>query len=161
MNKINTTSYEYLVNENRLLVYKIARRFKCSYLEFDDLVQIGFMGLLKAIHHFDINKNVKFSTFATYYIIGAIKDELRKVTKDYQLNSHNKIIFKENFDDIPFKYLNLLAYDFTSFERLIIKLRLSGGLTQAEIAKRLNVSQSKISRAFKAIKEKIEIKKIS
>ena len=45
MNKVNTNE-EDIVREYQGLVYKIARRFKSPYLEFDDLVQVGIMGLL-------------------------------------------------------------------------------------------------------------------
>ena len=86
MNKVNTNE-EDIVREYQGLVYKIARRFKSPYLEFDDLVQVGFMGLLKSYHRFDKTKNTKFSTFAVYYIMGAIKDELKKVTKEYALKA--------------------------------------------------------------------------
>ena len=159
MNKVNTNE-EDIVREYQGLVYKIARRFKSPYLEFDDLVQVGFMGLLKSYHRFDKNKNTKFSTFAVYYIMGAIKDELKKVTKEYALKANQKTIFKENFDDIPGQYLNLLIYNFTPVEEQIVRLRLVKKLSQTEIGSVLAISQSSVSRHLNNIKEKIaELKK--
>ncbi|HBP08895.1 MAG TPA: RNA polymerase sigma factor WhiG, partial [Treponema sp.] len=48
-------------------------------VEFDDLVGFGQFGLLDAINKFDIDKGVKFKTYATTRIRGAIFDELREL----------------------------------------------------------------------------------
>jgi RNA polymerase sigma-B factor len=58
------------------MVERIARRF--SGLEsVDDLVQVGFIGLLNALSKFDPNAGVKFNTYATYLVGGEIKHYLR------------------------------------------------------------------------------------
>ena len=67
-----------LVEENLPLVHSIARRFIDRGLEFEDLVQIGCVGLLKAIQDFDLDFPVKFSTFAVPKIMGEIKQQLRQ-----------------------------------------------------------------------------------
>lgn len=67
-----------LVEANLPLVQSIAARFVERGMEFEDLVQIGSIGLLKAIRDFDFTYDVRFSTFAVPKIMGEIKQYLRK-----------------------------------------------------------------------------------
>ena len=64
---------EALVNENMGLVYAIARRFEGRGTSPEDLVQIGSIGLLKAIDRFDATYDVKLSTYAVPLIQGEIR----------------------------------------------------------------------------------------
>lgn len=66
-----------LTEKNMGLVYSIARRFQNRGVEMEDLVQIGSIGLLKAIDKFDTGYDVKFSTYAVPMITGEIKRFLR------------------------------------------------------------------------------------
>lgn len=66
-----------LVEKNMGLVHSIARRFQNRGVEMEDLVQIGSIGLLKAIDKFDLNYEVRFSTYAVPMITGEIKRFLR------------------------------------------------------------------------------------
>ena len=66
-----------LVERNMGLVYTIARRFCGRGCEMEDLIQIGSIGLLKAIDKFDIHFEVRFSTYAVPMITGEIKRFLR------------------------------------------------------------------------------------
>ncbi|QGT98996.1 RNA polymerase sporulation specific sigma factor SigF [Candidatus Syntrophocurvum alkaliphilum] len=59
------------------LVYMVLERFKNTNYEYEDLFQVGSIGLLKAIDKFDFSYNVKFSTYAVPMIIGEIKKFLR------------------------------------------------------------------------------------
>lgn len=68
---------ETLVEENMGLVYTIVRRFAGRGHEMEDLVQIGSIGLMKAIDKFDTSFDVKFSTYAVPMIAGEIKRFLR------------------------------------------------------------------------------------
>lgn len=68
---------ETLVEENMGLVYTIVRRFAGRGHEMEDLVQIGSIGLMKAIDKFDTSFDVKFSTYAEPMIAGEIKRFLR------------------------------------------------------------------------------------
>lgn len=68
---------EQLVKENMGLVWSIARKFAGMGQEFDDMVQLGSIGLLKCIDRFDVSMDVKFSTYAVPMIIGEIKRFLR------------------------------------------------------------------------------------
>lgn len=66
-----------LTEKNMGLVHSIAARFKNRGVEMEDLVQIGCIGLLKAIDKFDLSYDVKFSTYAVPMITGEIKRFLR------------------------------------------------------------------------------------
>lgn len=63
--------------ENAGLVYSVAKRFQGRGVEMEDLVQIGSIGLLKAVDYFDSSYKVKFSTYAVPMIVGEIKRYLR------------------------------------------------------------------------------------
>lgn len=66
-----------LVEKNMGLVHSIARRFQNRGVEMEDLIQIGSIGLLKAIDKFDLTYEVRFSTYAVPMITGEIKRFLR------------------------------------------------------------------------------------
>ncbi|WP_235846433.1 sigma-70 family RNA polymerase sigma factor [Merdibacter massiliensis] len=61
------------VTRNQPLVYALAKRFVSSRIPFEELVQIGCVGLMKALNHFDLRYQVKFSTYAVPIILGEIK----------------------------------------------------------------------------------------
>lgn len=63
---------EQLVKENIPLVKSVVKRFK-GRGEYDDLMQLGAIGFLKAIQNFDSAYNVRFSTYAVPMISGEIK----------------------------------------------------------------------------------------
>ena len=68
---------EKLVNENSPLVKSVIKRYRNKGVEYDDLFQLGSMGLLKAIKNFSTEYEVCFSTYAVPMIIGEIKRYLR------------------------------------------------------------------------------------
>ncbi len=68
---------ETLVRENMGLVKSVAARFLGRGAEFDDLCQLGAIGMLKAIRNFDTSLGTAFSTYAVPLIIGEIKRFLR------------------------------------------------------------------------------------
>ena len=63
--------------ENTGLRYSVAKRFVGRGVEMEDLIQIGSIGLLKAVDHFNASFEVKFSTYAVPMIAGEIKRYLR------------------------------------------------------------------------------------
>src|SRR5947209_13246176 len=68
---------EQLIEQYMSLVRSLARRYSYRGEQFDDLVQIGAIGLIKAIDRFDINRGVELTTYATPNIIGEIKRHFR------------------------------------------------------------------------------------
>jgi RNA polymerase sporulation-specific sigma factor len=72
----NDDAKEKLITENLPLIKSIVKRFK-GRLEYDDLMQLGAMGLVKAMLNFDETYNVRFSTYAVPMITGEIKRFLR------------------------------------------------------------------------------------
>ena len=68
---------ELYIKGNLRLVLSVIRCFGSSSENADDLFQIGCIGLMKAIDHFDPTLNVKFSTYAVPMIIGEIRRYLR------------------------------------------------------------------------------------
>ena len=65
------------IEQNLGLVHSVAKRFLGRGVEYDDLVQIGSIGLIKAVKNFDESTGYKFSTYAVPMIIGEIKRYLR------------------------------------------------------------------------------------
>lgn len=70
-------AFDRLVNENTGLVRSIALRFTGRGVDFEDLCQIGHIGMIKAIKNFDLSRETAFSTYAVPLIIGEIKRFLR------------------------------------------------------------------------------------
>lgn len=68
---------EYILQENLNLVRSVAHRFTNRGYEWDDLFQIGCIGLIKAVQRFDLNFSVRFSTYAVPMIIGEIRRFIR------------------------------------------------------------------------------------
>ena len=68
---------ELLVEENSGLVRTVARRFVGRGTEEEDLIQIGMIGMVKAIRSFDLSRGTAFSTYAVPLIVGEIRRHLR------------------------------------------------------------------------------------
>jgi len=68
---------EQLIEQYMSLVRSLARRYANRGEQFDDLVQIGSIGLIKAIDRFDVDRGVELTTYATPNIIGEIKRHFR------------------------------------------------------------------------------------
>ena len=66
-----------LITHNTPLIKSIVNRYKNKSVEYDDLLQLGAIGLLKAIQNFDLSYNVRFSTYAVPMIAGEIKRFMR------------------------------------------------------------------------------------
>lgn len=93
---------EELIRDNQALVRSIAIRFKDRGVELDDLIQIGSIGMLKAIRSFDLSKGTVFSTYAVPLIIGEIRRFLRddgiiKVSRIYKQQSALLLRERENY----------------------------------------------------------------
>lgn len=89
-----------LVDENMGLVWSLVRRFIGRGYELEDLFQIGCIGLIKSIDKFDLNYNVKFSTYAVPMIVGEIRRFLRddgmlKVSRSLKETAYKARMIKE------------------------------------------------------------------
>ena len=71
------TAMERLVLDNLGLVRTVAVKFRDRGTELEDLMQIGTMGMIKAIHSFDTGRGTAFSTYAVPLIVGEIRRHLR------------------------------------------------------------------------------------
>lgn len=68
---------ENLIKQNNGLIWSIVKRFSGRGYELEDLYQIGCVGFIKSIQRFDVNFDVKLSTYAVPYMIGEIKRHIR------------------------------------------------------------------------------------
>lgn len=89
-----------LVTSNMPLIKSIIKRYKSRTLEYDDLIQLGSMGLIKAVKNFDSSYNVRFSTYAVPMIAGEIKRFIRddgaiKVSRSIKLLAHKINLYIE------------------------------------------------------------------
>lgn len=71
---------EQLIEEHLPLVESVARRYRASGEPHEDLVQVGTIGLIKAIDRFDLSREVEFTSYAIPYIVGEIKRFFRDTT---------------------------------------------------------------------------------
>ena len=95
-------STEALIRDNYTLVTSIAKRFTGRGCELEDLIQIGLMGMLKAIRSFEIERGNAFSTYAVPMIMGEIRKYLRddglvKVSRIRKQNGYAVMKEKERF----------------------------------------------------------------
>ena len=99
-----------IIEHNSPLVKSIVRRYKNKGVEYDDLYQLGCVGMAKAINNFDESFGVKFSTYAVPMIAGEIKRFLRddgaiKVSRSIKAQYYNiqKYIdeYKKNNNSAP------------------------------------------------------------
>ena len=166
-----------LIEHNLRLVVYIARRFENTGINIEDLISIGTIGLIKAINTYQPAKNIKLATYASRCIENEILMHLRKtanlkseVSFDEPLNTdwdgnelllsdilgtESDLVMKPIEADVDRQLLSDALEKLEDREREIITLRF--GLdgrperTQKEVADRLGISQSYISRLEKRI----------
>lgn len=127
------------IQGNLRLVLSIIQRFYGRGEKADDLFQVGCIGLIKAIDNFDINQDVKFSTYGVPMIIGEIKRYLR---------DNNSIRVSRSVRD--------LAYKAMQFKEKYIKEN-GKEPTIDIIAKELEVEREQIAYSFDAIQDPISL----
>ena len=128
-----------LVEENTGLVWCVVKRFYNRGVEMEDLFQIGTIGLLKAIDKFDLNYDVKFSTYAVPMIIGEIRRYLR---------DNNSIRVSRSLRDIAYKTI----YTRENYMRQHLKEP-----TIAEIADEIGIDKEMIVYAMDAIQSPVSL----
>ena len=121
-----------LIEENMGLVWCIVKRFQNRGVELEDLVQIGSIGLIKAVDKFDMNYEVQFSTYAVPMIAGEIKRFLRD---DGMLKVSRSL-----------KELAVKAYNL----REMLEKQLGYEPTVAQLAEKLEVSVEELVMALDA-----------
>lgn len=172
-----------LIEHNLRLVVYIAKRFENTGIGIEDLVSIGTIGLVKAINTFNPSKNIKLATYASRCIENEILMYIRKhscekveVSIDEPLNTDwdgNELLLSDilssDEDRISFEIEQIeerervrrAVFGLSEREREIIELRygLNGRreLTQKEVADKLGISQSYISRLEKKIIARLKI----
>jgi RNA polymerase sporulation-specific sigma factor len=130
---------EEFIQGNLRLVLSVIQRFHNRGEHVDDLFQVGCIGLIKAIDHFDLSHNVKFSTYAVPMIIGEIRRYLR---------DNNSIRVSRSLRDTAYKALQVR-------DQLINKN--SKEPTVSEIAKELNIPREDVVFALDAIQDPISL----
>lgn len=166
-----------LIEHNLRLVVYIARRFENTGVNLEDLISIGTIGLIKAIGTYRRDKNIKLATYASRCIENEILMHIRKtsgqkaevsldepINMDYDgnelllsdiLGTDEDMILRPMEDDVDLCVLRQALSELPQREREIVLMRygLYGykELTQKEVAQKMGISQSYISRLEKRI----------
>lgn len=173
---------ETLITRNLRLVVYIAKKYDAPGTNIEDIISIGSIGLIKAVNTFCPERNIKLATYASRCIENEILMYLRKysgvkneISIDEPLNvdwDGNELLLSDvlgtDFDEISVgleaedekKTLLALVDNLSPREREIMCMRFGLGgyteLTQKEVADRLGISQSYISRLEKRILSKLK-----
>ena len=96
------TARNRLITENMGLVVSVAKRYIGRGQDMEDLVQIGLIGLIKAVDRFDMSYDVKFSTYSVPLIQGEIRrflrdDGLVKVSRNLKTIHYKAEKFRQEF----------------------------------------------------------------
>ena len=154
-----------LIERNLRLVVYIARKFENTGIGLEDLISIGTIGLIKAVNTYRPDKNAKLATYASRCIENEILMVLRKSVNQRSevsdvLGTEPDCVMRPVEDDVEKQILLRLLCQLPQRERVIIVMRfgLGGGeeMTQKEVADRLGISQSYISRLEKRIIQRLK-----
>lgn len=173
----NEDAKEYFFKRNDPFCYHIANKYK-NIAELDDLLSLAKIGMVKAFNSFDLSKGFKFATYASRLMINEILMYDRKNKKHKKVGSIHNILARDNDgneltieDVVPtpekdgpskedFEILEQVLSEFSKIasdrDKQILKLFYFDGIKQREIGKRLDVSQSYISRILKKIEERLQ-----
>lgn len=99
-----------IIHNIKLVLYEVGNKFQFIEHDKEDLVSIGIIGLMKAVDTFDIDKKLKFSTYAAKCIDNEILSSLRSLKKTKNLVSLEKIIAMGKRDD-DLKLIDILTSD--------------------------------------------------
>ena len=171
-----------LVEHNLRLVVYIARRFENTGINLEDLISIGTIGLIKAIGTYRLDKKIKLATYASRCIENEILMHIRKtanqkaeISLDEPINmdcdgnelllsdilgTDEDMILRPLEDDVDLRVLRQALKELPNREREIVLMRfgLEGRkeLTQKEVAQKMGISQSYISRLEKRIMQRLK-----
>ena len=171
-----------LIEHNLRLVVYISKRFENTGINIEDLISIGTIGLIKAVNTFNSGKKIKLATYASRCIENEILMYLRKISSqrtevsfDEPLNTdwdgkelllsdvlgtEGDVVMRPIEEDVDRQLLQTAVSHLSPRERDIITMRFGLGgakeLTQKEVADRLGISQSYISRLEKRIIQRLK-----
>ena len=166
-----------LIEHNLRLVVFIARRFESTGISLEDLISIGTIGLIKGVNTYKLDKNIRLATYSSRCIENEILMHIRKVSSqkaeisldepinmDYDgnelllsdiLGTDEDIVTGRMDDAVDLQILRQALRELSAREREIVEMRygLAGRkeLTQKEVAEKMGISQSYISRLEKRI----------
>ena len=171
-----------LIEHNLRLVVYIAKKFENAGINVEDLISIGTIGLIKAVNTFKMDKNIKLATYASRCIENEILMYLRRnnktkgdVSLDEPLNvdwdgnelllsdilgTENDVVYTHIEEEVNKSLLDYAMNKLNKREREIMEMRfglVSGKeMTQKEVADRMGISQSYISRLEKKIISRLQ-----
>ncbi len=171
-----------LIEHNLRLVVYISKRFENTGVDSDDLISVGTIGLIKAINSFNADKNIKLATYASRCIENEILMYLRRTVKlkseisfDEPLNTDwegnelllsdvmgtdGDVVYKKIESGVENELLIEALKKLNGREREIMELRFGLNdkeeFTQKEVADKLGISQSYISRLEKKILSRLK-----
>lgn len=139
----NNTHYKFeMITPNLRLVISIAKKYagNRNSLEFNDIIQEGNMGLMKAVDKFEYQRGFKFSTYATWWIKQSITRAIADQARTIRIPVHRI----ENIQKV---------------ERVRKALKQKTGInpTEREIAEEANLALDKVQKALRVIKEPVSI----
>ena len=166
-----------LIEHNLRLVVFIARRFENTGVNLEDLISIGTIGLIKAVNTYRREKNIKLATYSSRCIENEILMHIRKISNqktevsldepinmDYDgnellladiLGTDEDMILRPMEEEVDLRILRQAVSELPDREREIVYMRFGLGgrkeLTQKEVAVKMGISQSYISRLEKRI----------
>lgn len=179
----NQEAKEKLIEHNLRLVVFLAKKYENTNVDLEDLVSIGSIGLIKGINTFSMNKNIKLATYISRCIDNEILMYLRKTKKQKQeisidqalsydgegnelhledvIGTEKDIITKsiEDKNDKKIMSNEILSLNKRDRDIMVLRYGLFGNdeYTQKEVAEKLGISQSYISRIEKKIIKRLKI----
>ena len=132
-------AFDKLIMGNLKLVLSVIQRFNPKRESYDDLFQVGCIGLMKAVRNFDLSLGVRFSTYSVPMIIGEIRRFMRDSTT---------VRISRSLRDLAYKALRIKE-DILSKEQR--------DATTSEIAAALGVSEKAVDEAMEAIVEPMSL----
>lgn len=170
-----------LIEHNLRLVAHIIKKYYSTVRDQEDLISIGTIGLIKAVNTFDYTKGIRLATYASRCIENEILMYFRSGKKSAQDISFSDPINTDK-DGNPLTLIDVIAKEDTIIEDLDLKINaeklygymkesldprerdiiqwryglVGDGMTQREVAKKLNISRSYVSRIEKKALEKLK-----
>ncbi len=181
MKEGNTAARNELILRNMRLVAHIIKKYYTNYSDQEDLISIGTIGLIKAIDTYDIKNGTKFATYAGKCVQNEILMHFR-AQKKLAMESSIDDTIEFDKDGNPLTYIDIISVDDNIIEQIDLKskkemiefaveklldkreraiITLRYGLanqkpiTQREVAAKLGISRSYVSRIEKSALEKI------